>query len=99
MDLDKKNLPCYLIKGGTPLRGEVPLSGAKNAVTKMIVASLLTTESCLLRNVPLIGDLELALALCRDLRSQLHLEDHTLSIATPSINSSVEPTELCSRHR
>jgi UDP-N-acetylglucosamine 1-carboxyvinyltransferase len=73
MIIEKNNAPHYLITGGTPLHGEVHLSGAKNAVTKVIIASLLTDEPCLLRNVPLIGDLELALTLCRDMGSEIHL--------------------------
>ena len=94
MDKDKNSAPYYLIEGRTPLYGEVRLSGAKNAVTKMIIASLLTGEPCLLRNIPLIGDLDLTLALCRDMGSEIELQDHTLSIATPSINSSVVSTEV-----
>src|SRR5256712_12427302 len=94
MDKDKNSAPYYLIEGRTPLYGEVRLSGAKNAVTKMIIASLLTGEPCLLRNIPLIGDLDLTLALCRDMGSEIELQDHTLSIATPSINSSVVSMEV-----
>ena len=65
MNITSNNSLYYLISGGTPLHGEVSISGAKNAVTKLIIASLLTKESCLLRNVPLIGDLELTLTLSR----------------------------------
>src|SRR5713101_3175421 len=86
--------PHYLIEGGMPLHGKVRLSGAKNAVTKMIMASLLTDEQCVLRNVPLIGDLDLAIALCGDLGSQIQLQDHTLFIRTPSINKTVVSTEV-----
>ena len=86
--------PHYLIEGGVPLHGKVRLSGAKNAVTKMIMASLLTDEQCVLRNVPLIGDLDLAIALCNDLGSQIQLQDHTLLIRTPSINKTVVSTEV-----
>ena len=42
----------YLINGGRPLSGVVRLDGAKNAVTKQLVASLLTDEPCTLHNVP-----------------------------------------------
>lgn len=86
--------PYYLIEGGTPLHGEVRLSGAKNAVTKMIMASLLTDEQCMLCNVPLLGDLDLALALCRDLGSELQLQDHVLSIRTPRVRTSVVSTQV-----
>ncbi|GAC1345131.1 MAG: UDP-N-acetylglucosamine 1-carboxyvinyltransferase [Ktedonobacteraceae bacterium] len=89
MNIDNHNAPHYLITGGTPLHGEVQISGAKNAVTKLMIASLLTNERCTLRNVPLIGDFELTMALCRDMGSQIELEDHTVSIATRDIKSSI----------
>ena len=76
----ENNAPYYLITGGTPLHGEVAISGAKNAVTKMIIASLLTTEPCTLRNVPLLGDFDLTIKMCEDLGAQVRVEDHTLTI-------------------
>src|SRR5579875_3938272 len=84
-----KTAPYYLIRGGTPLHGEVTVSGAKNAVTKMTIASLLTEEPCTLRNVPLIGDLYLTLSLCQEMGSEVSLNEreHTLSIRTPAIHS------------
>src|SRR5947207_14298813 len=94
MDIDKNNEAYYLIRGGTPLYGEIPLSGAKNAITKMIIASLLTGEPCLLRNVPLIGDFDLALALCRDMGSRIRLKDHTHYIATLLLRSSIVSIKL-----
>src|SRR5579884_1017828 len=78
----EKSSPFYLIQGGTPLHGEVRLSGAKNAVTKMVIASLLTAEPCILRNVPLIGDLHLTIALCRALGPVSNWTT-TPSISTP----------------
>src|ERR1700761_3709030 len=86
--------PSYLIEGGNPLHGTARISGAKNAVTKMVIATLLTSDPCTLRNVPLIGDLDLTLALCRDMGSAIQLTDHTLTINTPGINSSVVSTEV-----
>lgn len=89
-----KRTPHYLIEGGTPLHGKVHVSGAKNAVTKMIIATLLTNEPCVLRNVPLIGDLDLTLALCRDMGSEVCLVDRTLAICTAGINCSTVSTEV-----
>lgn len=77
-----------------PLHGVAQISGAKNAVTKMIITTLLTTELCTLRNVPLIGDLDLTLTLCRDMGSEVALHDHTLTISTPGINCSIVSTEV-----
>lgn len=95
-DLVQANAPYYLINGGTPLHGEVRLSGAKNAVTKIIIASLLTDDPCTLHNVPLLGDLDLTLAICRDMGSDIRLDEqnHTLTIATPHVTCPVVSTEV-----
>ena len=46
----------FVITGGVPLKGEVRIAGAKNAVLKMMAAAVLTDELCTLRNVPKISD-------------------------------------------
>jgi UDP-N-acetylglucosamine 1-carboxyvinyltransferase len=46
----------FVIEGGVPLRGEVRVAGAKNAVLKMMAAAILTDEPVTLRNVPRISD-------------------------------------------
>jgi UDP-N-acetylglucosamine 1-carboxyvinyltransferase len=44
------------IRGGRPLKGEIPISGAKNAALKLMAASLLTPEPLTLTNVPRLAD-------------------------------------------
>ena len=44
------------IRGGTPLRGEVQISGAKNAALPILCAALLTREPLRLRNIPDLAD-------------------------------------------
>ncbi len=56
------------IKGGTPLKGQVRAAGAKNAMTKLLVASLLSDKRCRFYNVPDIGDVEVTVALCKEIR-------------------------------
>jgi UDP-N-acetylglucosamine 1-carboxyvinyltransferase len=46
----------FIVTGGVPLRGEVRIAGAKNAVLKMMAAAALTDDLCVLRNVPRISD-------------------------------------------
>ncbi len=70
----------FIIHGGKKLEGEITLSGAKNAATKMLVATLLTSEPCTLTNVPLIGDLAITVELCRLLGS----------VVTENVNGKVE---------
>ena len=47
-----------IIDGGKELYGEVSISGAKNAVLKLIAAALLIEDVCLIHNVPELSDVE-----------------------------------------
>ncbi len=49
-------MESFLIKGGVPLRGEVMISGAKNAALPIMAATLLTSEPCVIRRVPDLSD-------------------------------------------
>jgi UDP-N-acetylglucosamine 1-carboxyvinyltransferase len=44
------------IVGGNPLRGTIPISGAKNATLPLMIASLLTEQTVVLENVPRLAD-------------------------------------------
>ncbi|MGE3146271.1 MAG: UDP-N-acetylglucosamine 1-carboxyvinyltransferase [Pseudorhodoplanes sp.] len=44
------------IKGGKPLLGAIPISGAKNATLPLMIASLLTEDTLILENVPHLAD-------------------------------------------
>lgn len=57
----------YVIEGGIPLKGEVQVSGAKNAAIKETAVSLLTTESITLENVPEVSDLVVDLEIIKAL--------------------------------
>lgn len=59
------------IKGGVPLEGRVKAAGAKNAVTKMLVASLLSDKKCIFYNVPNIAEVEVTVDLCREIGSEI----------------------------
>ena len=45
------------IKGGRQLKGEIPISGSKNASLPLMVASLLTDQTLVLHNVPRLADI------------------------------------------
>jgi UDP-N-acetylglucosamine 1-carboxyvinyltransferase len=46
------------IRGGAPLEGSIPISGAKNAALPLMIASLLTDETLTLENVPRLADVQ-----------------------------------------
>ena len=58
--------------GGQELRGEIPISGAKNAALPLMIASLLTTEPLVLENVPRLADVK---------QLERILENHGVDIA------------------
>jgi len=47
------------VHGGKPLKGRVDVRGAKNLVTKAMVAALLADEASVLKDVPFISDVEI----------------------------------------
>jgi UDP-N-acetylglucosamine 1-carboxyvinyltransferase len=47
------------IRGGRPLHGSIPISGAKNAALPLMIASLLTDELLVLENVPRLADVQM----------------------------------------
>lgn len=55
----------YIIEGAHPIHGETLLPGAKNAVTKILIASILSEEPSFLFNVPNIKEIDLTLNLVR----------------------------------
>ncbi|TVR08391.1 MAG: UDP-N-acetylglucosamine 1-carboxyvinyltransferase [Salinarimonadaceae bacterium] len=62
-----------IIKGGAPLNGVIPISGAKNAALPLMTASLLTGETLELVNVPRLADVSLLLRILTN-----HGVDHTI---------------------
>ncbi len=57
----------FVINGGTPLKGEVQISGAKNAAVAIIPAAILAGDKCVIDNVPMISDVEVALEILADM--------------------------------
>ena len=55
------------IEGGVPLRGEVTVSGAKNAVLPILAATLLADGPCVLEGVPDLRDLDTMIRILREL--------------------------------
>jgi UDP-N-acetylglucosamine 1-carboxyvinyltransferase len=56
-----------IIRGGRPLKGEVTISGAKNAALPELCAALLTDEPVRLSNVPRLRDVDTTLKLLRNM--------------------------------
>lgn len=64
-------MSTLLIEGGRRLSGAVEVEGNKNAALPLLAACLLTTEECVLHNVPRISDVEVMARLLLDLGAEV----------------------------
>jgi UDP-N-acetylglucosamine 1-carboxyvinyltransferase len=84
------------ITGGVPLKGEVHVSGAKNAATKELVACLLTSDKVTLMNVPDIGDVSVTIDMLRGLGVSIERDGDRVTVNASTL-ASPEVTEAFSR--
>lgn len=89
------------IKGGKPLTGHIKAAGAKNAMTKLLVASLLSDKKCTFYNVPNIGDVEITVNLCREIGSEIlwDKKNKILEIVTSELKTSYVPQKYSGSNR
>ena len=96
------------ITGGRPLRGEIPVSGAKNSAIKLMAASLLTDEPLRLTNMPRLADTRFLGRLLQRFGAQITERDGGPSggphgqetvLHTPEITSAFAPYDLVRKMR
>ncbi len=89
------------IKGGKALEGKVKAAGAKNAITKLLVASLLSDKRCVFYNVPDINEVEVTVELCREIGSEVQWNraDGILEIITKELKSFYVPQRFSGSNR
>ena len=89
-----------LIKGGTPLTGEVCISGAKNAAVAIIPACIIANGVCRLENLPDIKDVTLMIDILSQLGAGInYIDNHTVIIDTSTIKTTVAPYEMVCKMR
>jgi len=88
-------LDSLQIIGGTRLRGEIRISGAKNAALPILAATLLTQRSVMLENVPCLNDVSTTIKLLSRMgvETTLH-DDGGLEIDPSGLSQFVAPYEL-----
>lgn len=93
-------MTTWMVNGGTPLRGEVQLTGAKNSITKLMVLAMLTDEPCIFSNAPEIGDSQITQSICEALGAHFQfLAPHVLQVHAPTITKSEVPFDQGTRNR
>jgi UDP-N-acetylglucosamine 1-carboxyvinyltransferase len=88
------------IEGGRPLRGNVPISGSKNAALKLLAAATLTGERCRFTNMPEIVDVTLMAEVLSDLGVVVeHPEPNTYEVSAGDIDWNFVPLEAAAKMR
>jgi UDP-N-acetylglucosamine 1-carboxyvinyltransferase len=78
-------MDSLLIKGGIPLRGEVAISGAKNAALPIMAATLLTREPCVIHRVPNLSDVRFMGQILSWLGAQVRFDNGTVRVQASKI--------------
>ena len=97
------------IIGGKPLKGSIPISGAKNAALPLLIASLLTEDRLTLKNVPNLADVNLLARILRNHGVDLAVDGkrpgpasylgETFHLTARDIVDTTAPYEMVSRMR
>jgi UDP-N-acetylglucosamine 1-carboxyvinyltransferase len=96
----ESTLEKYIIHGGHPLKGEVVISGAKNAIAAILPATVLADGPCILENVPNISDVHIFTEILRDMGADIQLINKTtLKIDTSGIKVPEVPYEQAKKMR
>ncbi len=100
MQIGGIQLEKLLVKGGTPLKGEITINGAKNAAVAILPATVLINGTCIIENVPNISDVKISCEILTRLGAKIEwISENTLKIDTSDINTTIAPLDLTSKFR
>lgn len=89
-----------LITGPTPLKGEVEISGAKNAAVAILPATLLIDGVCTINNLPNISDVQILCKILEEMGAKIVWNNQNeITIDTRNINTTQAPLDLTSKFR
>ena len=84
-----------LIQGGVPLRGEIRISGAKNAALPILCAAILTPDTLRVQNVPHLRDVTTTLSLLAQMGMEVSLDEKLgVGLTAAHLHNRVAPYDL-----
>jgi len=92
-------MPKYIVNGGKKLNGKVKISGSKNAALPILCASLLTSETVELNNVPEIADIYSMIDILESFGAKIEFTNNQLKIDSSKIKKSKSSDELVKKMR
>ncbi|MBE5805582.1 MAG: UDP-N-acetylglucosamine 1-carboxyvinyltransferase [Clostridiales bacterium] len=89
-----------IINGGTSLKGEVTISGAKNAAVAILPAALLINGKCTIENLPNISDVKISCDILSKLGAKIEwINNNTITIDSSSVTEFKAPVDMTSKFR
>lgn len=89
----------FIIKGGRKLKGEVSISGAKNAALALMPATLLSNGKYTFTNMPNLRDVKTMAILLNKLGVETKFRAHIMHLDTTNVNNYEAPYELVKKMR
>lgn len=75
-----------VIDGGVPVKGELTVQGAKNAVLPILAATVIANDECIIHNCPVLRDVEKTDIILERLGCKLKRESGTLTVDSSGVN-------------
>ncbi|HEX3210639.1 MAG TPA: UDP-N-acetylglucosamine 1-carboxyvinyltransferase [Geminicoccaceae bacterium] len=89
-----------LIRGGRALKGQIPISGAKNAALPILAAGLLSDEPLILKNVPALADIDSMCRLLETLGTKVDADRSSrVELRTPRLTGTLAAYDLVRKMR
>src|SRR5689334_14096350 len=84
----------FLIQGGRPLEGEIPVSGAKNSALPVLAACLLTKDEIKLDRIPPVRDIGTMEKLLKHIGAELHVKGGKVTVRAGKLDKPEAPYDL-----
>ena len=78
-------MQTVVIKGPSTLKGQIKISGSKNASLPIIISTLLAKGKCLIHNVPNLRDTRFLISILKDLGCDVDFQKNTLFVRSSAI--------------
>jgi len=92
-------LDKFIINGSKVLKGELKVSGAKNASLALMPASILAAGKSSLKNTPELNDVFTMIKLLKHMGAEIEFSNHVITIDTEKINDQTAPYEHVKKMR
>jgi len=89
----------FVVEGSAKLSGDIQVQGSKNASLPILAATVLSSGTCVVRNVPDIWDVATLGRILAEVGMEVDGEDHTVTVSTSDPSKCVAPYDLVRKMR